>query len=38
MLGINERDCIDKHIDKTSNFNLCLIINIMSKVVKNFYH
>lgn len=38
MLGINERDCIDKHLDKTSNFNLCLIIIIMSKVVENFYH
>lgn len=38
MLAINEKDCIDKHFDKTSNFNLCLIIIIMSKVVENFYH
>lgn len=38
MLAINEKDCIEKHPDKTSNFNLCLIIIILSKVVENFYH
>ena len=38
MLAINEKNYIDKHFDKTSNFNLCLIIIIMSKVVENFYH
>src|SRR5919112_6210174 len=34
MLAINEKDCIDKNLDKTSNFNLCLIIIIMSKLSK----
>ena len=38
MLTINEKDCNDKHLDKTTNFNLCSIIIIMSKVVENFYH
>jgi hypothetical protein len=38
MLAINEKECIDKHLDKKGNFNLCLIIIIMSKVVENFYH
>ena len=38
MLAIMKKDCVDKHFDKTSNFNLCLIIIIMSKVVENFYH
>lgn len=38
MCAVNEKYCIDKHLDKISNFNLCLLNIIMHKVVENFYH